>query len=170
MATDLVHTTKVLKTVTSLRFANRRLFTIVPTAAWLAQSKLTPTDRKQLVGILGLYGEKPAITLDRALTTPPAELFTGGLDAFAECEIEWFDVLDQDAVLQFQLWLYYGDAGVLLRAGTTTAVAQINNSSFYGSERGLDEATGERLAMLLRKAKKVTVNLHPKSGLATTAF
>ena len=166
----LAHTTKLLKTVASLRFANRRTFAIEADALWLARSKLTPTDRKQLVAILGFYAIKPAITLERALTTAPAELFTGGLDAFAECPVEWYDVLDQDNVVQFQLWLYYGDGGVLFRAGTTTAIAQINNSSFYGDERGLDEATGERLAALLRKAKKVTATLHPDSELATVDF
>jgi hypothetical protein len=166
----LAATTKMLKTVTSLRFANRRTFAISPDVTWLAKSKLTPTDRKQLIAILGFYDSKPAITLERALSTAPDALFTGGLDAFAECPVEWFDVFDQDNVVQFQLWLYYGDGGVLFKAATTTAVAQINNSSFYGAERGLDEATGERLAALLRKAKKIAANLHPDSELASVGF
>jgi predicted membrane-bound mannosyltransferase len=161
---------KILKSVQRLRFANRRTFEIGVDAAWLARSKLTPTERRQLVAILGFYDAKPAITLERALTTAPSELFSGGLDAFAECAVEWFDVLDQADVVQFQLWLYYGDAGILFKAATTTAVAQINNSSFYGTERGLDEATGERLAALLRQAKKIAAKLYPGSELASVDF
>ena len=168
MNNALAHTTRLLKTVTSLRFANRRTFAIEAAATWLARSKLTPTDRKQLLFILSLYDA--TITPQRALTTAPADLFTGGLDAFAECDVEWYDVLDQDSVVQFQLWLYYGDGGLLFRAATTTTVAQINNSSFHGDERGLDVATGERLATLLRKAKKIAANLHPGSDLATVDF
>ncbi len=168
MNNTLAHTTKLLKTVTSLRFANRRTFAIEATSTWLAKSKLTPNDRKQLLAILSVVDA--SITPQRALTTAPAALFTGGLAAFAECGVEWYDVLDQDSVVQFQLWLYYGDGGLLFRAATTTAVAQINNSSFYGDERGLDEATGERLATLLRKAKKIAANLNPQSDLATVDF
>lgn len=166
----LAATTKLLKAVTSLRFANRRTFTIEPDAGWLAKSKLTPTDRKQLIAILGFYVSKPPITLERALTTAPATLFVDALAAFAEHTLEWFDVIDQDNVVQFQLWLYRGDAGVLLKAATTTAVAPIEKSAFAGSERGLDEATGERLAALLRKAKKIAANLHPGSALASVGF
>ncbi len=168
MSNALAHTTKLLKTVTSLRFANRRTFAIEEAATWLAKSKLTPTDRKQLLAILAIYDA--SITQQRALTTSPADLFTGGLAAFAECDVEWYDVLDQENVVQFQLWLYYGDGGLLFRAATTTPVAQVNNSSFYGDERGLDEATGERLATLLRKAKKIAANLYPGSELATVGF
>jgi len=58
----------------------------------------------------------------------------------------------------------------LLKAATTTAVAPIDNSSFFGAGRGLDDATGERLAALLRKAKKIASSLHPKSDLASVAF
>jgi predicted membrane-bound mannosyltransferase len=161
---------KILKSVQKLRFANRRTFDIQADAAWLARSKLTPTEKRQLVAILGFYDPKPAITLERALTTAPSELFSGGLDAFAECPIEWFDVQDQADVAQFQLWLYYGDGGILFKAATTTPVAQINNSSFYGTERGLDEATGERLAALLRQAKKIAAKLYPGSELASVDF
>ena len=170
MTPALAATTKMLKTVASLRFANRRTVAIVPEVTWLAKSKLTPTDRKQLIAILGLYDGKPAITLERALTTAPEGLFTGALDAFAACPVEWFDVFDQDDVVQLQLWLYHGGEGVLFKAATTTAVAQIKSSSFHGHERGLDEATGERLAALLRKAKKIAANLHPGSELASVGF
>jgi hypothetical protein len=166
----LAATTKMLKTVTSLRFANRRTFTIAPDVTWLAKSRLTPTDRKQLVAILGLYGAKPAITLERALTTAPEALFTGGLEGFAARPVEWFDVFDQDSVVQFQLWLYHGAGGVLWKAATTTAVAEIKSSSFSFGEHALDEATGERLAALLRKAKKIAANLHPTSELASVGF
>lgn len=170
MIPALASTVKVLKTVKSLRFANRRVFEISPEPTWLAKSKLTPTDKRQLVAILAMYETKPTVTLERALVTAPGELFTGGLDAFAECPVEWFDVLDQVDVVQFQLWLYHADGGLLFKAGTTLPVAQINQSSFHGSERGLDEATGERLAALLRQAKKIAANLHRDSDLASVAF
>jgi hypothetical protein len=166
----LASTVKALKTVQSLRFASRRTLTIAPEATWLAKSTLTPADKKQLVAILQLYDTKPVITLERALGTAPLELFTGGLEAFAAHPIEWWNVLDQVDVVQFQLWLYHGDAGMLLRAGTTTPVAPVSHSSFDGAECGLDEATGERLAALLRKAKKIAANLYPKSALATVDF
>jgi hypothetical protein len=166
----LAGTAKMLKTVTSLRFANRRTFMVAPEATWLARSRLTPTDRKQLIAILGFYESKPPISLERALTTAPDALFTGGLDGFAACPVEWFDVFDQDDVVQFQLWLYHGDRGILFKAATTTPVAQVDDSSFHGDDRGLDEATGERLAALLRKAKKIAANLHPGSELASVAF
>lgn len=170
MNVALAATAKLLKAVTSLRFANRRTFAIEADASWLAKSKLTPTDKKQLVAILGSYGGKPPITLERALTAAPETLFPGGLGAFAEHPVEWFDVIDQDNVVQFQLWLYEGDGGVLLKAATTTVVAPIKHSSFAGAGSGLDEATGERLAALLRKAKKIAANLHPGSALASIGF
>lgn len=47
MSATLAHTTKLLKAVTSLRFANRQTFVIEPSPTWLAKSKLTPNDRKQ---------------------------------------------------------------------------------------------------------------------------
>jgi len=170
MKSELAATTKLLKTVTSLRFANRRTFEIEPDVSWLAKSKLTPTDRRQLVAILGFHGGKPPITLERALTSAPETLFTGELGSFAEHKVEWFDVIDQDNVVQFQLWLYEGDGGVLFKAATTTEVAQVDDSSFSGKASGLDEATGERLAALLRKAKKIAANLHPGSELASVGF
>ena len=170
MKSELAATTKLLKTVTSLRFANRRTFAIEPDVSWLAKSKLTPTDRKQLVAILGFHGSKPPITLERALTSAPETLFTGELGSFAEHTVEWFDVIDQDNVVQFQLWLYEGDRGVLFKAATTIAVAPIDDSSFAGAGSGLDEATGERLAALLRKAKKIAANLHPGSELVSVGF
>lgn len=166
----LAATAKLLKAVTSLRFANLRTFTIEPDVSWLAKSKLTPNDRKQLVAILGFYGSKPPITLERALTTAPESLFGDALGGLAAGSLEWLDVIDQDNVVQFQLWLYAGDSGVLLKAATTIAVAPVVRSTFVGKERGLDEATAERLAALLRKAKKITASLHPGSQLASTAF
>jgi hypothetical protein len=170
MKSELAATTKLLKTVTSLRFANRRTFAIQPDVSWLAKSKLTPTDRKQLVAILGFHGSKPPITLERALTSAPETLFTSELGSFAEHAVEWFDLFDQDNVVQFQLWLYAGDGGVLLKAATTISVAPIDDSSFAPAGSGLDEATGERLAALLRKAKKIAANLHPGSELASIGF
>lgn len=166
----LVATAKLLKAVTSLRFANRRTFAIEPDASWLAKSKLTPTDRKQLIAILGSYGVKPPITLERALTTAPDALLGEALAGFAACALEWLDVIDQDNVVQFQLWLYHAGGGVLMKAATTTAVAQIDKSTFRGGEHGLDQATSERLAALLRKAKKIAANLHPGSALASISF
>jgi hypothetical protein len=166
----LAATSKMLKTVTALRFANRRTFSIAPDPTWLAKSKLTPTDRRQLMAIVGFYGDEPAFTLERAMTTAPEALFTGGLQAFAESPLEWFDVFDQDDVVQFQLWLYGARAGTLFKAATTTAVAPIDDSSFRAAGRGLDEATAERLAALLRKAKKIAASLHPKSDLASVTF
>ncbi len=170
MIPALAATTKMLKTVTSLRFVNRRTFVIAPDITWLAKSKLTPTDRRQLIAILGFYDAKPPVTLERALTASPEALFTGGLVGFAECPVEWLDVFDLDNVVQFQLWLYRGGAGILFKAATTTAVAQIRASSFAGEDRGLDQTTGERLAALLRKAKKIAANLHPDSELARIEF
>jgi hypothetical protein len=126
----LAATSKMLKTVTALRFANRRTFSIAPDPTWLAKSKLIPTDRRQLMAIVGSYGDEPAITLERAMTTAPEALFTGRLAAFAESPLEWFDVLDQDDVVQFQLWLYGARAGTLFKASTTTAVAPIDDSRF----------------------------------------
>jgi hypothetical protein len=166
----LAATSKMLKTVTALRFANRRTFSIAPDPTWLAKSKLTPTDRRQLMAIVGSYGDEPAFTLERAMTTAPEALFTGRLAAFAESPLEWFDVLDQDDVVQFQLWLYGARAGTLFKAATTTAVAPIDDSRFCAAGCGLDEATGERLAALLRKAKKIAASLHPKSDLASVTF
>lgn len=166
----LAATSKMLKTVTPLRFANRRTFSIAADTTWLAKSKLTPTDRRQLMAIVGSYGDEPAITLERAMTTASQALFTGGLQAFAQRPLAWFDVFDQDDVVQFQLWLYDARAGTLFKAATTTAVAPIDDSSFSGAGRGLDEATGERLAALLRRAKKIAASLHPKSDLASVAF
>jgi len=180
----LAATTKLLKAVTSLRFANRRTFAIEPDAGWLAKSKLTPTDKKQLIAILGSYETKscdshdtssrrslrPPITLERALGTAPEALFVDALAGFGERPVEWFDVIDQDNVVQLQLWLYHAGRGVLLKAATTTAVAGVERSVFDGKERGLDEATAERLAALLRKAKKIAANLHPGSALASTTF
>lgn len=166
----LASTVKLLKTVTSVRFANRRTLTIGADASWLAKSKLTPTDRRQLAGILGAYSIKPPITLDRALVTAPAELFTGELEGIAAHPVECHDIFDQADVVQFQLWLYFGDRGLLLKAATSTAVAQVHRGAFDFSDRGLDVVTGERLAALLRKAKKVAAALHPTSELAKTAF
>ena len=168
----LAATSKMLKTVTALRFANRRTFAIAPEPTWLAKSKLTPTDRRQLIALVASSsgGDEPAITLERAMTTAPEALFTGALETFAASPLEWFDVFDQDDVVQFQLWLYRSGAGTLFKAATTTAVAPIDNATFSGAGRGLDQATGERLAALLRKAKKVAASLHPKSELASVAF
>jgi hypothetical protein len=169
----LAATTKLLAVggpVRSLRFANRRTFTIEPDVTWLAKSKLTPNDRKQLVAILGSYEPRPPITLERALATAPEALFVDGLIGFGERPLEWLDVLDQDDVVQFQLWLHHAGAGVLLKAATTTAVARIARAVFDGKERGLDIATAERLAALLRKAKKIAANLYPGSALAATSF
>ena len=169
MKPELAATTKLLKSVTSLRFANRRALEIAaPDVTWLAKSKLTPNDRKQLVSILA--GFDPSITMARALSTPPEALFTGSLHAFAEVPVEWWDVFDQDNVVQFQLWLYYAHSGLLLKAATTLAVAQVKHSSFAGDERGLDETTAERLEATLRKAKKIAANLYPRSALATVDF
>jgi hypothetical protein len=170
MKSELAATTKLLKAVASLRFANRRTFTIEHDVSWLAKSKLTPTDKKQLVAIVALCGGKPPITVERALTTAPETLFVGELGSFAEHAVEWFDVLDQDSVVQLQLWLYGGDRGVLFKAATTTSVAPIDECTFAGSGSGLDEATGERLAALLRKAKKIAASLHPGSALASIGF
>ncbi len=170
MKSELAATTKLLRAVTSLRFANRRTFTIERDVSWLAKSKLTPTDKKQFVAILGFRGGKPLVTLERALTTAPETLFAGELGSFAEHTVEWFDLFDQDNVVQFQLWLYEGDGGVLLKAATTIAVARIDDSTFAGAGSGLDEATGERLAALLRRAKKIAANLHPGSELAAIGF
>jgi hypothetical protein len=168
----LAATSKMLKTVTALRFANRRTFSIAPEPTWLAKSKLTPTDRRQLIAIVGSYGDEAdaSITLERAMTTAPEALFTGVLQAFAESPLEWFDVFDQDDVVQFQLWLYGARAGTLFKAATTTGVAPIDDRSFRAAGRGLDEATAERLAALLRKAKKIAASLHPKSDLASVTF
>ncbi len=166
----LAATSKMLKTVTALRFANRRTFSIAPDPTWLAKSKLTPTDRRQLIALVGSSADEPTITLERATTTAPEALFTGGLEAFAASPLEWFDVFDQDDVVQFQLWLYRAGAGTLFKAATTIAVAPIDDSSFFGAGRGLDQATGERLAALLRKAKKIASSLHPKSELASVTF
>lgn len=170
MIPALAATTKMLKAVTSLRFDNRRTLAIAPDATWLAKSKLTPTERRQLVAILGAYDTTPPVTLDRAMTVSPETLFTGGLHAFAGSPVEWFDILDQDNVVQFQLWLYDGGGGILFKAATTTPVAHVVASSFHGGGRGLDEATGERLAAHLRKAKKIAANLHPASALASVSF
>ena len=168
MKDAIEETTTVLQAIEHLRFDNRRAFQVDGTDGWLAQSNLTPSDRQQLVAILAIYDKK--ITMKRALSTAPAALFKGGLDAFAECPVECYDVLDQDDTVQFQLWLYYGDGGLLFRAGTITPVAQVNNSSFYGDERGLDPATSERLEQLLRKAKKKAMKLYSKTELATVDF
>lgn len=167
----LAATAKMLKTVTALRLGSRKTFAFASAdATWLAKSKLTPTDRKQLVAILASYETKPPITLERALATPPDALFVDALHAFGESPVEWFDVFDQDGVVQFQLWLYHADRGLLLKAATTTAVAPIVASSFRGRDRGLDEPTAERLAALLRKAKKPAAALHPASALARADF
>jgi hypothetical protein len=169
----LAATTKLLAPggpVTSLRFANRRTFTIEPDVSWLKKSKLTPNDRKQLIAILASYGGKPLITSERALTSAPEQLFTGELSTFAEHAIEWFDLLDQDDVVQFQLWLYAGGRGVLLRAATILSVATVAGASFAGAGSGLDVPTAERLAALLRRAKKIAANLHPGSKLVSTSF
>lgn len=166
----LAATVKVLKTVTGLRFATWRQLVMEPHADWMAKSKLTPTDKRQLIAILADYGTKPPITLERAQGTAPADLFTGGLDGFAERPVEWIDVFDQANVVQFQLWLYHGDAGMLFKASTTTPVAQVDHSSFSGDQRGLDETTSERLAALLRKAHKTAAKLYPDSQLASVAF
>lgn len=169
----LAATTKLLAPggpITSLRLANRRTFTIEPDASWLAKSKLTPNDRKQLVAILGSYETRPPVTLERALATAPEGLFVDGLAGFGERPVEWLDVIDQDDVVQFQLWLYHAGAGTLLKAATTTAVARVARAVFDGKERGLDVATAERLAALLRKAKKIAANVYPGSTLAATSF
>jgi hypothetical protein len=161
-------TIAALRTIESLRFDHRRTLQIEATDGWLATSELTAIDREQLVAILAVYDR--TITMARALTTAPATLFKGGLDAFAECAIEWYDVLDQNGTAQFQLWLYYGDGGLLFSAGTTSPVAQINNSSFYGDERGLDDEASERLEALLRAAKKRAMKMYPETELATVDF
>ena len=168
----LAATTKLLKSVTSLRFANRRSFAIDRALAlsWLAKSKLTPTDRRQLVAILASYATKPPITLERALASTPETLFVEELGRFAEHDVEWFDVFDQDNVVQLQLWLYEGRRGVLFKAATTISVAPIDDAAFAGTGSGLDETTGERLAALLRKAKKIAANVNPGSALVAIAF
>lgn len=149
MKSELASTTKLLKAVSSLRFANRRTFAIEAEveADWLAKSKLTPTARRQLVAILG-----------SAVDTPAAQ------------NVEWFDVFDQDSVVQFQLWLGAGNSGLLFKAATTVSVATVQAGSFAGAGSGLDQATGERLAALLRSAKKIAAKLHPGSGLAEVGF
>ncbi|MDB5213715.1 MAG: hypothetical protein JWO86_1642 [Myxococcaceae bacterium] len=147
MKSELAGTTKLLKSVTSLRFANRRTFAIEPEVDWLAKSKLTPTARRQLVAILG-----------------------SDVDTPAQQNVEWFDVFDQDDVVQFQLWLCAGNGGVLFKAATTVSVATVEAASFAGAASGLDEATGERLAALLRTAKKIAAKLHPGSALAAVGF
>jgi len=161
-------TTAALKVIESLRFENRRAFEIEATDSWLSKSSLTAVERKQLVAILAIYDA--TTTMERALSTPPSALFHGGLDAFAECGIEWYDVLDQNDTVHFQLWLYYGDGGLLFRAGTTMPVAQINNSSFYGDERGLDEVSGKRLEELLRAAKAEAMKAYSQAELASVDF
>ena len=169
----LAATTKLLAPggpVKSLRFGNRRTFTIEPDVGWLAKSKLTPNDRKQLIAILGFYETKPPITLERALGTAPDVLLVDALARFGERPLEWLDVIDQDDVVQLQLWLYHAGSGVLFKAATTTAVAGVARSVFDGKERGLDVVTAERLAALLRKAKKIAASLHPGSALAATTF
>lgn len=152
MKSELAATTKLLKAVTSLRFANRRTFAIEAEVEvdWLARSKLPPTARRQLVAYLG-----------SAVETPAAQ------------NVEWFDVFDQDNVVQFQIWLGAGSAdktGVLFKAATTVSVAIVEGGSFAGTGSGLDQATGERLAALLRTAKKIAAKLHPGSRLAEVGF
>ena len=149
MKSELAATTKLLKAVTSLRFANRRTFAIEAEVEvdWLAQSKLPPTARRQLVAFLG-----PAVE------TPAAQ------------NVEWFDVFDQDNVVQFQIWLGAGNRGVLFKAATTLSVAIVEGASFAGTGSGLDQATGERVAALLRTAKKIAAKLHPGSRLAEVGF
>jgi hypothetical protein len=149
MKSELAATTKLLKAVSSLRFANRRTFAIEAEVDvdWLAKSKLPPTARRQLAAILG-----------SAVDTPAAQ------------NVEWFDIFDQDAVVQFQLWLGAGKSGVLFKAATTVSVAIVEAGSFAGTGSGLDQTTGERLAALLRNAKKIAAKLHPGSTLAEVGF
>jgi hypothetical protein len=153
MKSELAATTKLLKAVSSLRFANRRTFAIEPDVEvdWLAKSKLPPTARRQHAALLG------------AAVDPPAAQ-----------NVEWFDVFDQDNVVHFQLWLRgadnAGNSGVLFKAATTVSVATVDEGSFAGAGSGLDQATGERLAALLRSAKKIAAKLHPGSALAEVGF
>jgi hypothetical protein len=149
MKSELAATTKLLKAVSSLRFANRRTFAIEAEVDvdWLARSKLPPPARRQLVALLG-----------------------SAVDSPAEQNVEWFDVFDQDDVVQFQMWLGAGNSGVLFKAATTVAVATVEGGAFAGAGSGLDQTTAERLAALLRTAKKIAAKLHPGSRLAEVGF
>lgn len=145
----------------SLRFANRRYVPALDytdpvrrNGPWLDENLVSGGIKKQLVMLVGgsIGGERSE-----------AELFSGGYETFGGfCEIplEWWDVVDDEGKVRYQLWLFGGDSGVLFVHDTTDIAGAICQCGFES-----DDAT---LTAELAEACKVARQTYPDSQLART--
>ncbi len=127
---------------------------------WLRDIELEPRERFQLL---------ECVIRRFAIDFSEDQIFSGDAEFFAdacwgglaECPVEWWNVTNDAGDVLYQIWLYNADSGVLVEAGTTNAVGEINEGVFYGDER-----LGRELAVAQTEMRQES----PESELASVIF
>jgi hypothetical protein len=125
---------------------------------------LTDLDRRQLVACAG-RGSDLVFTVEDLFS----EGFrSGGRDRSwigesTEVPFEWWDVVDGEDGVRYQVWFYHADGALVFVAGTTDVVLQgIQFGSAWEIERDL---TVEEQAAFV-EAQQSAIKAYPKSDLA----
>jgi len=115
---------------------------------WLADAPFSPVDRTQLLRAIFMIDDREGMTPDD-VWNGDFEFFQRHFDGMAEVPIEGWDLVDDDGVARYQLWLAFVDHGKLLHAGTTDLVDQegIIQGYWHGDESlgGALQAAVDRL-------------------------
>lgn len=146
-------TTNLPEGVTRLRTTPRRV----------ALEALTPVENAQAIAAIWPRSDAPTFA---AFLEQRAHIFRDDMDILEHIEgapIEWWDVLEGQGEVAYQLWLYGNDCGALFGAGSDTFIAAVSQYSFVCLE-------DPPLWRALARAHHQAASHHPETELAHMTF
>jgi hypothetical protein len=126
-------------------------------APWIDRAAMSAWQRAQLLGELRLFDA----AYDETLFDLPYRALPDSFRGLFECPLEWWRVVDENNALQYTLFLWGCDGGVLFIGASAVEVcdARIMRGAFYGD--GWEGDKPDSLAQELEEAQsEIDPSLH----------